>query len=125
LWPQDEAVQRGEMERMLAEPTRFRAFLAFANGRACGFAEASIRSDYVDGCETSPVVFLEGVYVEESERRRGFARALCAAVAAWGRDRGCTEFASNALLDNTASHAMHRALGFEETERVVFFRAPL
>jgi aminoglycoside 6'-N-acetyltransferase I len=33
--------------------------------------------------------------------------------------------ASDALLDNGASHAMHRALGFEETERVVFFRKPL
>jgi aminoglycoside 6'-N-acetyltransferase I len=50
------------------------------------------------------------------------ARALCAAIAAWGRDQGCTELASDALEDNVQSHAFHRAIGFEETERVVYFR---
>lgn len=36
--------------------------------------------------------------------------------------RALAELASDALLENTASHAMHRALGFEEAERVVCFR---
>ena len=35
-----------------------------------GFAEASIRHDYVNGCETSPVVFLEGIYVRSEYRKR-------------------------------------------------------
>nr|WP_241823604.1 GNAT family N-acetyltransferase [Sphingomonas sp. Sph1(2015)] len=48
--------------------------------------------------------------------------ALVAAVADWGRAQGCSEFASDAELENVDSHAMHRALGFVETERVVYFR---
>ena len=52
-------------------------------------------------------------------------RRLCAAVEAWGRERGCREFASDALIDNEASHCMHRALGFEERERVVCYCKPL
>ena len=87
-----------------------------------GFAEASIRNDFVNGCETSPVLFLEGIYVEPPSRRHGFARALVDAVAQWGRERDVSEFASDALVDDTESHAMHEALGFEETERVVYFR---
>ena len=34
---------------------------------------------------------------------------------------GCQELASNARLENTDSHEFHRAAGFAETERVVFF----
>jgi aminoglycoside 6'-N-acetyltransferase I len=36
-------------------------------------------------------------------------------------DMGCTEFVSDARLENEASHAMHRRLGFTETSRVVYF----
>ena len=100
-------------------------FVALAGGRVIGFAEAAVRQDYVNGCDGSPVLFLEGLFVDPGHRRRGVARALIAAVADWGRARGCSEFASDAELDNTDSHAMHRALGFEETERVVYFRREL
>ena len=47
-----------------------------------------------------------------------YARALA-------RSRGCTEFASDRLLDNEASGAFHLAAGFEETERVVCYRKDL
>jgi aminoglycoside 6'-N-acetyltransferase I len=48
-----------------------------------------------------------------------------AAAGQWGRERGCSELASDALLDNEASHRFHHAAGFAETERVVYFRKPL
>lgn len=32
------------------------------------------------------------------------------------------KLATDALISNLESHAMHKALGFEETERVVFFK---
>lgn len=84
-----------------------------------------MRHDYVNGCNSSPVLFLEGIYVRPVDRRKGIARLLCNAVADWGRSLGCVEFGSDALLENSASHALHTALGFEETQRVVFFRKPL
>ncbi|MBX9643913.1 MAG: GNAT family N-acetyltransferase [Novosphingobium sp.] len=102
------------------------AFIATCDaGTVIGFAEATLRRDYVEGCDTSPVAFLEGIYVEPDHRHSGVARALADAVADWGRERGCSEFASNALIDNTASHAFHAAIGFAETLRVVFFRKEL
>lgn len=99
--------------------------LAMSDAVAVGFVEAALRTDYVNGTSTSPVAFLEGLYVRPECRHRGIARAMVDAVVAWARDCGCRELASDALLDNAGSHAMHRALGFVETERVVCFRREL
>jgi aminoglycoside 6'-N-acetyltransferase I len=101
------------------------AFIIREDTAAIGFAEAALRHDYVNGCETSPVAFLEGVFIRPAYRRRGAARVLLAAVEAWARTQNVTEFASDALLANTPGHAMHTALGFTETERVIFYRKSL
>jgi aminoglycoside 6'-N-acetyltransferase I len=126
LWP-DEEWLREEAEAMLTLPAAETTLnlIARTRGAPAGFAEATLRSDYVNGCETSPVVFLEGVYVSPEYRANGVARALAEAVADWGRAQGCSEFASDALLDNADSHAFHAAIGFAETERVVYFRRTL
>jgi aminoglycoside 6'-N-acetyltransferase I len=117
---------RAEAGLALDEPTRLVAFLARdADGRAVGFAEASVRSDYVNGCSTSPVGFLEGLYVRDDSRQRGIARGLVMAVEHWARERGCMELASDALLVNAPSQKVYRAIGFGETERVVFFSKSL
>ena len=95
------------------------------SGNALGLVEVALRSDYVNGTNSSPVGFLEGIYVVPQARRQGVARMLVAEAERWAASVGCSEFASDALIDNTRSHAMHVALGFEETERVVFFRKAL
>lgn len=123
LWPDTPAAEHeAEMAAFVAEPQRYAQWLARdPDDRAVGLAEAALRSDYVLGCDTSPVAFLEGLYVAPDRRRQGVARALVDEVARWGAARGCRELASDALLANTVSHAVHRALGFAETERVVAF----
>lgn len=65
--------------------------------------------------KSSPVAFLEGIYVLPEYRRSGVASALVQQVEHLAKQFACTEFASDAALDNTISHAMHRALGFQET----------
>ena len=90
-----------------------------------GLVEASRRVDYVNGTSSSPVAFLEGLYVVPASRRQGVARTLVQSVVRWALAEGCSELASDSLLDNPAAHATHRALGFEETERVVYFRRGL
>jgi aminoglycoside 6'-N-acetyltransferase I len=113
------------MAAFVAQPARYAQFVAYDEGSPVGLAEAALRSDYVNGTETSPVAFLEGLYVVPAERGKGIARSLVRETMRWARERGCAELASDALLDNTTSHAVHRALGFQETERVVFFRRRL
>lgn len=122
LWPHAEAESPGEIAEIIDSPD-LSAFIARdADGTPLGFAEVAIRRDYVNGCDTSPVGFLEGIYVLPEARGQGVARALVDAAAGWVRSKGCTEFASDADIGNDASHRMHAALGFEETQRVVYFR---
>ena len=128
LWPNggDTGTHADDIARLLNDPGETVNFIArTAEGAALGFAEASLRRDYVNGCDTSPVVFLEGIYVVPEARGQGVARALVSEIEAWGLSAGCSEFASDAGIENTASHAMHASLGFEETQRVVFFRKAL
>jgi len=116
-----------EQRRFLAAFARdskaFRAFVAQdEQAGLLGFAEVSVRTDFVNGCEQRPALFLEGIFVRPEHRGRGVARALCEAAGRWGRQQGCREFASDVYVDDHDSLAAHRGLGFEETERVVYFR---
>ena len=95
------------------------------SGAAVGFVEASRRVDFVNGTGTSPVAFLEGLYVVPGSRRAGVARALVESAVTWALQQGLSELASDSLLENVEAHAAHRAIGFEETERVVYFRRAL
>jgi aminoglycoside 6'-N-acetyltransferase I len=122
LWPH---ASRTELEReaaaLLVKKPAAAAFLLRADRATIGFAEATVRVDYVNGCSTSPVAFLEGIYVRPEWRRRGAARLLCRAVEAWASEQGCRELASDTEIDNETSQAMHEALGFAESERVVCY----
>ncbi len=124
LWPDEDPNElASDLPALLADPTQV-AFVAEredGGGRLCGFAEASVRR-YSNATDESPCAFLEGWWVDEDVRRSGIGRALVAAVEDWARAQGFTELGSDALLENTLSHHAHRALGFEERERVVYFR---
>ncbi|MDZ7651579.1 MAG: aminoglycoside 6'-N-acetyltransferase [Burkholderiaceae bacterium] len=127
LWPDTARAEHASEAAAILRSGEMAAFVAMTD-EAVGFAEASLRRDHVNGCDSpmgTPVAFLEGLYVIPAQRRRGIARALCNAVAEWGRAKGGRELASDTALDNLESQAMHQALGFAETERVVFFRRAL
>ena len=110
----------------MGEPHRFGQFIARdEQGVAWGFIEASIRHDYVNGTDSSPVGFLEGLYVKPLGRRQGVASALVQVVMQWAKSGGCSELASDASIKNRKSQAMHKSLGFVETERVVYFNKRL
>jgi aminoglycoside 6'-N-acetyltransferase I len=122
LWPDaDPGELAAELDTLLADPKQAAFVAERVGGGLCGFAEASMRP-FANGVDESPCAFLEGWWVDEDTRRSGVGRALLAAVEDWARGHGFTELGSDALLDNTLGHQAHRALGFEERERVVYFR---
>ena len=127
LWPEDaKEDHRAEVAEALASERGIVAYVTEAtDGRLAGFVEAALRHDCVNGCETSPVGFVEGLYVRSEFRGSQVGRALCETVADWARRRGCSELASDALADNLERHAFHQAVGFKETEREVYFRKAL
>ena len=128
LWPDDDAVSHAaEIERFFAGELREPLAVLIAmdeHESAVGFTELSIRA-YAEDCLTDNVGYLEGWYVAPEARRRGIGRALVTAAEDWARQQGCTEFGSDALLDNQISAAAHRALGFRETVQIRCFRKDL
>lgn len=94
------------------------------DGSLGGFVEAGSRP-YAEGCDTSPVGYVEAWYVDDDLRRRGYGQALLHAAEDWARQQGYREMASDALLDNETSHRAHKASGYTEVERIVTFRKAL
>ena len=95
-----------------------------SHGELVGFVEVGSRP-YADGCDTSPVGYVEAWYVDRHVRREGYGRALLFAAEDWARGRGYREMASDAQLGNDVSHAAHRRSGYEEVDRIVQYRKRL
>ena len=125
LWP-DHTVEemRTEFAEILAK-TDAAFFLAYVEKTAVGFAQCQLRHDYVEGTDSSPVGYLEGIYVADGYRKQGVAKELLSACERWAKEKGCTEFASDCELDNTQSLQFHLNVGFEEANRIICFTKKL
>ena len=125
LWP-DHTVEemRTEFAETLTKPDAA-FFLAYADETAVGFAQCQLRYDYVEGTDSSPVGYLEGIYVADGYRKHGIARELLSACETWAKSIGCTEFASDCELDNVQSLQFHLNVGFEEANRIICFTKKL
>ena len=125
LWPEHEYGQlRQELGETLSQPDAA-FFLAFDGETPVGFAQCQLRRDYVEGTESSPVGYLEGIFVAEGYRHQGVARELLAACEGWAKERGCTEFASDCELSNAESLCFHLRVGFLEANRIICFTKKL
>ena len=120
LWPEHDIEEMKREFRELIQMDDSAVFLA-REGEAVGFAQCQLRRDYVEGTQSSPVGYLEGRFVTQPCRNRGYARALLAACQDWARARGCTEFASDCELTNSESLAFHLRMGFLEANRIICF----
>lgn len=96
-------------------------FMLIVDGQVTGFAQCQLRHDYVEGTDSSPVGYLEGIFVEQEYRHRGYAKKLLSECEAWAKEKGCTEFASDCELDNDTSLAFHLKMGFSEANRIICF----
>ena len=125
LWPDHDTRElQTEFESLLTDEGAA-VFLACVDETPVGFAQCQLRHDYVEGTHTSPVGYLEGIYVRETHRHHGIARHMLAACERWSREMGCQEFASDCELANTQSFAFHQQLGFTEANRIICFTKQL
>lgn len=100
-------------------------FLAFIQQQTVGFAQVSLRRDYVEGTSTSPVGYLEGIFVLPRHRSQRIARQLLSACEDWAAAQGCREFASDCEPNNDDSLHFHLASGFTEAGRIIYFTKAL
>ena len=124
MWDHPAAELEAEFSALPGDPDGT-IFTAKSGGAVVGFAQCRLRRDYVEGTSTSPVGYLEGIFVAPTHRHRGIAAALLRACEAWAREKGCTEFASDCELENTPSLRFHRSLGFTEANRIICFTKKL
>lgn len=125
LWPDNTVEEmRTEFAEILAKPDAA-YFLAYADENAIGFAQCQLRYDYVEGTDSSPVGYLEGIYLAEGYRKQGIARELLFACESWAKEKECSEFASDCELDNVQSLQFHLNVGFEEANRIICFTKKL
>jgi aminoglycoside 6'-N-acetyltransferase I len=132
LWPDAPAAEHyAEIEQMLHTgrcgtlPAAIFVSCGSESDDLTGFLQVGLRS-HADGCDPErPVGFIEGWFVYEGLRNQSIGRALTVAAEDWARAQGCTDMASDALIDNDLSLLAHQALGYEVVDRCVHFRKPL
>lgn len=125
IWENQNEDKLEEEFKAILQSDEETCFIAFVKDMPVGFANVSLRFDYVEGTESSPVGYLEGIFVEENYRKQNIAKNLVKSCEDWAKKIGCTEFASDCLLDNTKSLKFHLAVGFIEANRIICFKKDL
>jgi aminoglycoside 6'-N-acetyltransferase I len=121
LWPDcDPGEMKDHVEQVLHAHDAT-CFLLQEEDGYIGFIELSVRRDHVEGAESMPVAYIEGLFIAEGFRHKGYGRLLVEVAASWARAKGFTQLCSDAELENHPSIAFHQSLGFREASRVVCF----
>ena len=95
-----------------------------AVGVPAGFVSLSLRP-WAEGCDSTPVPYIEGWWVDPHARRLGIGRALMNTAMDWCRSNGYAELGSDVEVGNRPSLDAHHQLGFEPTLTLQFFRRRL
>ncbi len=95
--------------------------IGYFDNSLVGWIQVSLRTDYVAGTHSSPVGFIEGIVVTKTRRKEGIAKTLVEEAKKYALSKGCSEMGSDVEIDNEASIAFHKKIGFTEEERVVCF----
>ena len=121
LWPEAPLdYLEYDLDEILADPRQGVFIASRADGKPVAFIEASLR-EYAEGCETSPVGYIEAWYVDENIRGQKLGRGMMSTAEEWARKNGCSEMASDTWLDNEVSIGAHVKMGYHEVERLVHF----
>ncbi len=125
LWPDEDSDDlREEVDKVLADEEIAVFVLERPEGGLGGFVEAGMRK-YAEGCATSPVGYIEGWFVDEDVRGRGYGHQLVRVAEDWARSQGLKEMGSDTWLDNEVSIRAHFAMGYREAERLIHFAKTL
>jgi len=125
LWAHHEIEELEDEMKKYVLSKNAAVFICFDENISVGFAQCSLRNDYVEGTQSSPVGYLEGIYVKPEYRMKGIAKELLKCCENWARNHGCCEFASDCELNNVNSFKFHLNVGFEEANKIICFNKRL
>lgn len=118
LWPDTEAEEFISERKKGSLPYEY---LYYEGRKPVGFISLSLRHDYVEGTTSSPVAYLEGIYVEPEYRGKQIGTELIRFAKNWAKEHGCRELASDCELENVASSRFHEKCGFKEVNRIICY----
>ncbi len=121
MWPDSSYEVELQDAQDIFHSNRKTAFLLRDAEGYQGFIMVFLRYDFVEGTATSPVGYIEGIYLRAAFRRQGYAARLLQEAENWARDQGCTEMGSDTEITNQVSIHFHKKMGFGEVNRVVCF----
>ena len=113
-----------EMEvdlKRIEQLDKYQTYLAKIDGKAIGYVTITLRTDHVEGASTTPVGYMEAIYVKPQYRKHGIARALFLEGQAWCKENGCSEMGSDTWHWNKDAQAFHGKLGFKKEDVLVHF----
>ncbi|WP_399209715.1 aminoglycoside 6'-N-acetyltransferase [Sutcliffiella horikoshii] len=121
LWPEstDEELHESFYEIMASD--RDKILFYRLGTEFVSFIHLSIRVDYVEGTESTPTGYIEGIYVKPQHRRKGYSAKLVEVGEQWLRKKGCKQIGSDIHLDNHVSYDFHIGMGFKEASRLIAF----
>lgn len=122
LWKDDysQAEMRSFFEEAINSDKQ-RILLFLNNNIPAAFIFLSIRTDYVEGSQSSPAGYLEGIYVKPEFRKSGIASKLLSEGEKWIKEKGCKQIGSDAYIDNKISYNFHMNLGFNVAGKLITF----
>lgn len=116
----DDEFHEKEMQQIFVREDWFCYFITDKSNQILGLVELSSRN-IADGCLSSPVAYLEGLYLKREYRGRGLGKETMKVILNWCKEKGYTELATDSELLNLNAQKFFKALGFKETCRVVEF----
>ena len=125
LWKESAIEELAEEFAEIIHSDECAVFISSEENTPVGFAQVQLRHDYVEGTDSSPVGYLEGIFVKREYRKCGYAKELLKHCEEWAIKKGCTEFASDCELTNYTSLAFHLNVGFTEANRLICFTKKL
>lgn len=121
LWPDCNQKTQEEYYNQMIDSDKATCYLLKLENDYCGFIELRLRTDYVEGSETTLTAYIEGVYIKKENRYLWLGRELIKTAERWAWSRGLRQLASDVEIINTPGIDFHKANGFDEVNRIVCF----
>ena len=122
LWPETEDMHVAEIKEYFSGKSIdiVQAYVGEVELETVGFLELNIRN-FAEGSRSPKLPYVEAWYIKPKYRGNGYGALLMQQAEKWAVAKGYSELASDTELENDRSIAMHKHLGFVETERLVCF----
>ena len=109
-----------EMKQIFVRSDWYCYFLKNSDDQIVGFIELSSRN-IVDGCLSSPVAYIEGLYLKKEYQGIGLGKEAIETIKSWCKEKGFSELGSDTEITNINAQKFFKSVGFQESYRIVEF----